>query len=173
VLDGPLPPVEFALLVEQAVRSFDRGRIGFGAGGAVAGAATGTLLLPGIGTAAGALAGGLLTFARTFGSLRKATVAASDDVIGKFEHEIAQQIDAAEPAVVAALKNGLAGALDKAIVRFDRWIAEPIEAEREAIDRERGNLRDLELLRARLQQHDARLAWLIEAASGASVGLHA
>jgi hypothetical protein len=72
-----------------------------------------------------------------------------------------------------ALKNGLAGALDKAITRFDRWIAEPIEAEREVIDRERGNLRDLELLRARLQQHDARLAWLIEAASGASVGLHA
>jgi hypothetical protein len=100
-------------------------------------------------------------------------VAASDDVVSRFEQEIAQKIEAAGPAVVVALRNGLAGALDKAIARFDRWISEPIEAEREAIDRERGNLRDLELLRARLQQHDARLAWLIEAASGASVGLHA
>jgi hypothetical protein len=171
-LDGPLPSVELAPLVEGAVRSYDRFRIGLGAGGAVAGATAGTLILPGIGTAAGAITGGLLTFARTFGSLRNATIAAADDVISSFEGEIAQKIEAAEPAAVAALRSGLAGALERAIARFDRWIAEPIEAEREAIDRERGNLRDLEMLRARLAQHDARLAWLIEAASGASVGLH-
>jgi hypothetical protein len=172
-LDGPLPSVELAPLVEQAVRSYDRFRIGFGAGGAVAGATAGTLLLPGIGTAAGAITGGLLTFARTFGSLRKATTLAAEEVIARFEGELAHKIEAAEPAALAALRSGLAEALERAIARFNRWIAEPIEAEREAIDRERGNLRDLELLRARLAQHDARLAWLIEAASSASVGLHA
>jgi hypothetical protein len=172
-LDGPLTSVELAPLVERAVRSFDQFRIGFGAGGAVAGATAGTLLLPGLGTAAGALAGGLLTFARTFGSLRQATISATDGVISDFERDLAQKIDAAEPAAIAAMRAGLARAIEKAIARFNRWISEPIEAEREAIDRERENLRDLEMLRLRLAQHDARLAWLIEAASGASVGLHA
>src|SRR5262249_14285301 len=49
---------------EQAVRTFDRTRIGFGVGGAAAGAAAGTLLLPGLGSAAGALVGAFATFAR-------------------------------------------------------------------------------------------------------------
>jgi hypothetical protein len=171
--DGVVPSPDLARAIENAVRSFHRMRVGFGAGGAIAGGTAGTLVFPGIGTVAGALAGGLMSFARTFKSLQRATVAAIDGAIGEVERALEQEIQDAEPAVAAAIRDGLGKSLAQALSRFIRWIAEPIQAEREAIDRERENLRDLELIRLRLAQHEARLAWLIEAASVASVGLHA
>jgi hypothetical protein len=155
------------------VRSFQRSRVGFGVGGSLAGATAGTLILPGLGTAAGAIVGGLLSFARTLESLKRDTVRVANEAIAHLEGAIGTQIDAAEPAAAAAIRAGLARSLEHAIARFGRWISEPIEKQREAIERERGNLRDLETLRAHLQKHDARLAWFIEAASVASVGLHA
>jgi hypothetical protein len=172
-LDGPLPSPDVARAIESAVRSFHTMRVGFGAGGAVAGATAGTLVFPGIGTAVGAVAGGFFSFARTFTSLKRGAIAGIDDAIANLAHGLAEQVQVAEPAVAATIREGVSRSLAQALSRFGRWIAEPIEAEREAIDHERDNLRDLELLRLRLAQHEARLAWLIEAASIASVGLHA
>ena len=172
-VSAALPSPDVARAIENAVRSFHRTRVGFGAGGAVAGATAGTLVFPGLGTAAGALAGGLLSFARTFKNLQKKTIAEIDGAIAQVERALEQELLGVEPQVAASIRDGLGRSLAQALSRFGRWIAEPIEAEREAIDHERDNLRDLELLRLRLAQHEARLAWLIEAASVASVGLHA
>ena len=172
-LDGALPVAEFAPLVDGVVRSHDRLRVGFGTGGALAGAAAGTLALPGIGTAAGAIAGALLTFARTLGTLKHATVRVADDAIAKLESALGDQIGAAEPQAAAAIRAALGKTLEQALSRFGRWIAEPLEAEGKAIERARDSLRNLETLREQLEKHDARLASLIEAASVASVGLYA
>jgi hypothetical protein len=119
------------------------------------------------------LAGGLLTFLQTLGMLKRATVRVADEGIAQLERALADQIDAAEPKAAAAIRAGLGRTLEQALARFGRWIAEPLEAERKAIERARDSLRNLETLREHLEKHDARLASLIEAASGASVGLYA
>jgi hypothetical protein len=61
--------------------------------------------------------------------------------------------------------------VSRAIGRFDQWIAEPLEAERSAIAREKSRLEDLQTLRERLFWHNEQLEVLTEAAVAASVGL--
>ena len=100
-------------------------------------------------------------------------MALCDGAVADLERDLVANVRATEPAAAASLRAGLGRSLEQAISRFGRWIAEPIAAERQVIERERDNLRDLETLRVTLYQHDARLARLLEAASGASVGLYA
>jgi hypothetical protein len=57
------------------------------------------------------------------------------------------------------------------IVRFGRFIAEPLEAEQQEIDRQRTSLAALEQLRSALEQHDRRLGELTTDALQASIGL--
>jgi len=115
--------------------------------------------------------GGLLSFARTLGALKHASVAVTDACIESLERGLSEQIEASALEAAAAIRAGLVRSLEQAIVRFGRWIAEPLEAEREAILLERDRLQDLEDVRERLARHGAQLASLVEAATGASVGL--
>jgi hypothetical protein len=57
------------------------------------------------------------------------------------------------------------------MIRFARWIAEPLEAERQLIESEREKLAELEGLRDKLSEHDRELERLLDAARRASVGL--
>ncbi len=157
--------------VDGAVKSFERLRVGFGVGGAAAGAAVGTLILPGLGTGAGALVGALAAFAKTLRALKTDCLSAVDECLANLEHPVAEQIAAAHPVVAAAIRDYLNQALEQAVARFGRWIAEPLEAERTAIEREREKLRELEALHEGLRQHDARLESMIRAAADASIGL--
>jgi GTP-binding protein EngB required for normal cell division len=162
---------DLAPAVDQAVRSFDRLRVGFGVGGAAAGAAVGTLILPGIGSAAGALFGALATFARTPGALRRDCTAVTNECIAGLERVHIESITSLEPAVAKTIRASLEQSIDEALSRFGRWIAEPLEAERAAIEGEREKLRHLQTLHERLQHHDARLESLMQAAADASIGL--
>jgi hypothetical protein len=140
-------------------------------GGAAAGAAAGTLILPGIGSAAGALVGACATFAKTLGSVKRACTLATDACVGQFSLELAAQIDALTPKVGAAIRTSVSSALTQAIDRFARWIVEPIEAERAAIENEREKLRHLKDHHARLLRHDSELVSLIKAAAKETAGL--
>ena len=175
VIDVPLAqpngPSDLAPKLDDAMRSFDRFRVGFGVGGAAIGAGVGTLILPGIGSLAGALVGGLAMFAKTLGALKQDFTAASDQYITGIERALADQIEAAEPSVANAMRSSLGKSLEQALARFAPFIDEPIEEERAAIANEREKLHDLEALHRRLQEHDARLASLIKMATDASVGL--
>jgi RNA polymerase-binding transcription factor DksA len=175
VVDAPLvkpaPPAHLATHFEGIVRSFDRVRMGFGIGGAILGAALGTLILPGIGSLVGALLGGLATFARTLGTLRRDFSAACDESIAGLEREMATQIVAMEPSVATVVRTSLAKSLEHALARFAHFIDEPIEEERAAIEREREKLDELKKLTQRLREQDFRLELLMKRATDASVGL--
>ena len=92
-IDAPLArpnaPDDLAPKLDGAMRSFDRFRVGFGVGGALLGAGMGTLVLPGIGSLAGALVGGLATFAKTLGALKRDYDAVADECIASIERALA------------------------------------------------------------------------------------
>jgi Dynamin family len=158
-------------IFDQAVRSFDQLRIGFGLGGAAAGAAAGTLLRPGIGSAAGALVGAFASFAKTLGSVKRDCIQATDACIEGYVLDLSKQITALEPKVAAAIRASVSAGLTQASDRFARWIVEPLEAERDAIQREQEKLQHLQAHHSQLQRHDAQIASLIKTATDASVGL--
>jgi hypothetical protein len=164
-------PVELGPVVEREIRSFRNVRIGLGSAGAATGAAVGTVVMPGLGTAAGALIGALLSFAKTPGSVRQRCIAAVDSALRSPEQVLVERVRALRAPIFDAMHGTLTHSLSRALVRFERWIAEPLEAERAAIQRERDKLRNMQELRERLHGHDVRLAELMAAAVGASVGL--
>jgi hypothetical protein len=108
VVDAPLASpnaaADLAPKLDGALRSFDRFRVGFGVGGAALGAGVGTLVLPGIGSVAGAMVGGLFAFAKTLGSLQRDFGAACDECIAGLERALADQLATAEAAVATALR---------------------------------------------------------------------
>jgi hypothetical protein len=170
-LTGPNVSADLSPKLEESVRSFDRSRLGLGVGGAALGAGVGTLILPGIGSLAGALIGGLATFVKTLAALKLDFTDVSQQNIAGLERALAEQIAASEASVATAMRASLGKSLEQALARFAPFIDEPIEEERAAIASERGKLRDLEALHLRLQEHDARLASLMKTATDASVGL--
>jgi len=168
------PPRSFALEAEfaQVARSFRTVRIGLGGAGSAGGAlavalASGSWLIALSGVAAGAL----LAFARTPQSLSRQALQRVDAALQAPEAELSRQLSAAEAAIATAIGNALDDSVARAIGRFDPWIAEPLEAEKSAIARERERLVDLQALRERLLLHREQLELLVEAASRASFGL--
>jgi hypothetical protein len=164
----------FATLVPEirhALESFDRGRYVLGASGMVMGASAGALFYHWLGAMAGAAAGAVSAFARREGALRKRVLDIVTAELTKQEARYAGELRGAEAAVQSAIRNAVEGALERAIVRFGRWIAEPIEAEQAAIDGEQKKLDEIEQLSADLAQHDKQLKRLLDAAAAASVGL--
>jgi hypothetical protein len=170
-LSPPAPKVDLPALFDHTMRSYDRTRVGFGLGGAAAGAAAGTLFLPGLGSAAGAVVGALASFAKTLGSVKRDCSALTDECVAGASEEIAAKVKEHEPKVADALRASVDAALRQAIDRFARWIIEPIEAERAAIQQQRDKLEHLKTHHSRLLSHDAQLASLIKAATKASVGM--
>ncbi len=168
------PPKSLALEADfrQVTRSFQVFRLGLGSAGSAGGAlavmlASGSWLIALSGVAAGAL----LAFARTPQSLARQALQRVDLAMQAPEAELSKQLSAAEPAIATAIGRALDDSVARAIGRFDQWIAEPLEAERSAIARERGRLVDLQALRERLLLHREQLDLLVEAASRASLGL--
>jgi GTP-binding protein EngB required for normal cell division len=170
-LGPPAQKVDLPVVFEQTLRSFHLTRVGFGLGGAAAGAVAGTLFLPGIGSAAGALVGAMASFAKTLGSAKGECAVITDECVARDSQEIAERVKEIEPRVAGALRASFGTALRQAIDRFARWIIEPIEAERAAIQRERDKLEHLKRHHGWLLTHDAQLASLIRAATSASVVL--
>jgi len=155
-------PPPLRALAERTITSFGRQRIGLGVGGATAGAAIGTAILPGIGSAAGAVVGVLLGFVRTNSALKNSAVHAMHAALDSEQEALSGELAGRAPGVATAIRESLDRSLERAMTRFARWLSEPIEAEREAIEKERAMLADLQLLEIELQDHDAKLGELMK-----------
>jgi hypothetical protein len=156
-----VPPVALRARISQKIASFGRQRIGLGVGGATAGAAIGTAILPGLGTAAGAAAGALLGFLRTKSALKQELLGIVDAALATEQETVENELAARAPGLASNLSDALNRSVERAMARFARYVAEPIEAERQAIERERALLADLQALEIELQRHDAKLGQLM------------
>jgi hypothetical protein len=165
------PELGLAVTVERAAESFKTLRIGLGVGGSVAGLVVGTLVLPGIGSAVGAAAGALLTFARTLGSLKRQCLRAVDACLAEPEQALAEELRASEAEVARALSEAVDESMKRAMARFEQWISEPLEADRNALEKQQHGLKDLQELRDKLFQNSERLEVVIAAAVASSRGL--
>jgi hypothetical protein len=141
------------------------------AGGIVLGLALGTLAMPGVGSVVGALFGSLANFALTLGTLKKRSRKAIEELVSLSKVSLVRGIEASRPTIAACLSVFLNELIDRALSRFGRWIAEPLEAERRAIQDERDKLEDLQRLVTRLEAHDHALETLSQVAARASLGI--
>jgi hypothetical protein len=157
--------------VDEAVKSFTQARYVLGATGMASGAASGFLIHPWIGPLVGAAFGALLGLARREGALRERVLGAFKTALAHRQNDYFAELRAEEARVAAAIRAALEQSLERVMVRFGRFINEPIEAERQAIEAEQRKLGELEALRAELGSHDRELERLLEAAANASVGL--
>jgi hypothetical protein len=94
-----------------------------------------------------------------------------DVVLKEHEQALLEEIDSQEPQIAEAMCAALGREFERAFTRFGRWIAEPIEAERRAIEAEQAKLLELRQLRQGLVHHDQLLERLTEQAASVSVGL--
>ena len=135
------------------------------------GGSAGALTYHWIGAAVGAAFGGLSAFARREGALRKQILDVISGALSRQEALYVEELRSAQASVQSAIRDATSRDVARAILRFGRWINEPIEAEQSAIDNERQKLAALERVRAELADHDRELERLLKAAAEASVGL--
>lgn len=157
--------------VRDAAVRFTKARWALGASGATAGAASAALVHPWLGPLVGAALGGLAALLRREGTLRDETLTRFRVALDARRQLCAAELRGREAAVAGAMRQALERSLERAMIRFARFIAEPLQAEREALEGEHTKLTDLERLRETIAEHDRELARLLEAARRASVGL--
>jgi hypothetical protein len=174
-LDRPqAEPPSFAPVaaeVRAAAKRFSNVRWALGASGMMAGAAGGVPFHPWLGPLVGATLGGFAALLRRENTVREDALLRFRTALGARQQAYASELAGLESAVTVAIRQALERSLERAMIRFARFIEEPLEAEREALDTERTRLADLEVLRARIGEHDRELERLLEAARRASVGL--
>jgi hypothetical protein len=154
-----------------AVKRFTQARYALGVTGALAGAAGGITLHPWLGPLVGGALGGLTALFHRERALRDDTLRRFQAALDAQRQAYEQDLAALEPEVTVAIRLAVEGSLERAMIRFARWIAEPLEAERQLIESEREKLAELEELRDKLSEHDRELERLLDAARRASVGL--
>lgn len=173
-LDEPAPfplDLDLAAAVHRAVRSFEVTRLGLALAGGVAGALVGSIVLFGVGTVLGFALGTALLFVRRFSTPKSASVAALEENLKRASRLVAERTETTHDAVASAITEAVDASVARATIRYGKWIAAPLEAERAALVRERDRLHELQALRDRLRQHDARLTEAYAAAADASAGL--
>jgi hypothetical protein len=170
-LEPPAMTDEPERRIATAFRIVDKQRLLFLGGGAAAGLLVGSLISPGWGSVVGALVGSLAVFAVSLKSFKQRCSTAVGELVLGSKQSLASGVRASEPTIHACLSLFLDELIDRALSRFGRWIAEPLEAERRAIQTERQKLHDLQQLVARLEEHDRALETLSQAAAQASLGL--
>jgi hypothetical protein len=157
--------------VRSAVASFEREQIAFGAGGAIAGAALGTVILPGIGTAIGAAVGALATYLKTLESLKNDCIAAVTKALESAREDLTTQLSSVESDVQRTLRDVLVRGLADAVARFETWIKQVMDEERRLLEDERAKLSQLIKRRENLIKHDKNLAAVQRATATHSRGL--
>lgn len=166
-----LAGVSLVPAIERSLMALSRLRWLLGIAGAAIAAVVGTLIAPGLGTLAGAGAGSLFALVpvrrRRLNTAHEAVRNALATARARLLAELAARENDVRDAIGAALDRSLG----RAIERFGRMIAEPLEAEQAAIDREHRLRAELSELYRELQGHDERLGKLAKAATEASIGL--
>jgi hypothetical protein len=171
VLEPPAIGDEPERHVATAFRRVNRLRSFLLAGGAALGLIAGTLVAPGFGSVVGLLSGSLAALFVGLRTLKKQCSSAVGELVASSRQSLVIGVRASRPTITACLSLFLDELIDRALSRFGRWIAEPLEAERLAIQTERDRLSDLQRLVGRLEEHDRALATLSQAAARASLGL--
>jgi hypothetical protein len=157
--------------VNSAVENFENEQFAFGAGGAFAGAAIGTMVFPGIGTAIGAALGALAGFFRSVDSLKSDVVKELKKYRREKKKILSTWVASRGPDIERRMREALAQGLRDAVRRFQLWIDEVMAAELEQIDRERRKLSHLIEMREKLVLHEGSLAKLQQEAAAVSQGL--
>ena len=157
--------------VSKAVSDFETEQLAIGAGGAAAGAAIGTLILPGIGTIVGGLIGALAGFFKTLDSLKADCRKEVSKSLGDAKKNLAAQLSSVGPGVEKSLVKVLGKCLSDEVKRFQSWIDKVMEAERIEIEKERHMLSDLLQISGKLVEHDTSLTRLQHEAAAVSQGL--
>ncbi len=168
---GATSATELQANVAGAVSNFESEQIAFGAGGAIAGAAIGTIIMPGIGTAIGAAIGALATYLKTLDSLKNDCLKELGKGLGDARQNLTQQLDSMGPDVQRTMREVLARALADAVTRFDSWIKQVMTEERRHIDQQREKLSHLIKSREALIMQDRTLAAVQRATATLSRGL--
>jgi hypothetical protein len=171
VLEPPAIADEPERRITAAFRKVARLRWSLLGGGAALGLGVGTLVAPGVGSVVGALCGSLAALFVRLRTLKKHCSSAVGELVASSRQSLVIGVRASRPTITACLSLFLDELIDRALSRFGRWIAEPLEAERLAIQTERDKLFDLQRLVTRLEEHDRALATLSQAAARASLGL--
>ncbi|HEY8080380.1 MAG TPA: hypothetical protein VIF62_39895, partial [Labilithrix sp.] len=142
----------------RVVRSFDLRRIGIGLVGAALFAALGTLLLPWIGTAIGALLGAVAGLIEGTGALKRDASARVRQHVASFERDVRLQLEGAAERFARDIAASVDEAVEQALARRDESIAVMLDLEGKALAREKAKLVDVARLRSALRDHERRFA---------------
>jgi hypothetical protein len=157
--------------VRSAAAHFGKTRWALGAGGAITAAFGAAFVHPWLGPLVGGTLGAFAALFRRETALRELSSSRFRVTLDACRESYAAELLGREAAVAETIRLAVERSLERAMIRFGRFIAEPLEAEREALESERMKLADIELLRDRIREHDRELERLLEAARRASVGL--
>lgn len=157
--------------VAQVVTGFEGDQFAFGAGGAVAGAAIGTMFLPGVGTAIGAAVGVFAGLFKTLDSLKSDCEKEIFKGLQNVERGLGDQLGSVGPLVQRAMRTALERSLGRAMKRFQSWIDGVMAEEVSRIKGEQQKFAHLIQVRESLILHDKRLAGLQEEVVAVSRGL--
>jgi len=150
--------------VGGALDAFEKERVGYGLGGVAACAALGTLILPGVGTAVGAVLGVLAGLLKGTDSLKQDCLTRVDAFLSDTENHARAQLQDRRPDLSRVIRVTLDEALREALGRLNEAIARLMAVERRTIDGERAKLEQLTAAHRTLEDCDVRLAALVDAA---------
>jgi hypothetical protein len=140
--------------------------VGYGLGGVAAGAVLGSLILPGIGTAVGAVLGVFAGFLKGTDALKRECFARIDVCLNDSERHALEQLQKKRADLSRVIRVSLDEALDEALRRLGDAIERLKATERKAIDAESAKLKRLTDLRDALGEWDRRLAKVVDGTAG-------
>lgn len=162
---------QVAAQVRERVASFRRARLALLASGSVTGAAGGAFTHVWFALPLGALLGAGLAFVRRWRPMQAEVLALLTAAVARHREATLTELRGAEQALIATIGGTVERSLERALIHFGRWIAEPLAAERQAIESEREKLVELEQLRDQVVARDLELERSLRAAADASAGL--
>jgi hypothetical protein len=151
-----------------ALDAFESKRIGFGLGGAAAGAVIGTFIAPVLGTAIGAVVGVFAGFLRGLDALKTECTRRLEACLDEVARELQKELEAREPEFATALGDAFRESLDAVLARYERPIVNLIEVERTTLQTERGKAASLAKLHVELEDCQAALDALGASSQGAT-----
>jgi GTP-binding protein EngB required for normal cell division len=157
--------------VSGIVSAFENERMAIGAGGAMAGAALGTIIMPGVGTVIGAALGALAGLFKTLDSLKTDCVAQITRGLSEVKESLSGQLATVEADSGRTMREVLARGLASAVAEFQSWIGKLMAAEQAQLEAQRAKLSSLLSSRDELVRRDRALGELQKAVSATSRGL--